>query len=127
MIRFQGIGKAYYGKKDIDQNDNSYITTEWFVFFLLPIFPIKSFRLIKTNRQDRSHIVLYSSIISYQILEEIPIRFNMSQIIRTFILTYSMLSFFIFSCFLVNFNDYFILVPVAFLIGLLVLALLKSE
>jgi hypothetical protein len=39
-----GIGKAYYGKRDFAEN-GSYITTEWFVFLFVPIFPLGSFRV----------------------------------------------------------------------------------
>jgi hypothetical protein len=37
----QGIGTAFYGKRDF-QPDGSYVTTEWCIFFGLPIWPLRS-------------------------------------------------------------------------------------
>jgi hypothetical protein len=39
-----GIGTAYYGKRDVREN-GSYITTEWVIFLYLPIVPVASFRV----------------------------------------------------------------------------------
>jgi hypothetical protein len=39
-----GIGTTYYGRRE-PGTDGSYITTEWLVFFYLPIVPIGSFRV----------------------------------------------------------------------------------
>jgi hypothetical protein len=43
-----GIGTKFYGHKN-QYPDNSFVTTEWFVFLLFPIFPIRSKRVFKTE------------------------------------------------------------------------------
>ena len=45
---FRGIGTAQYGKRDF-QPDGSFVTTLWFVFLYLPVFPIHSKRLRATG------------------------------------------------------------------------------
>src|SRR5579863_7987006 len=39
-----GVGTAYYGYRD-EQPDGSYITTEFAVFFDIPLWPIRSLRV----------------------------------------------------------------------------------
>lgn len=60
-----GIGSTLYGKAD-QHDDGSYIATEWFTFFFVPVLPICSYRLIKTR----------TSILSsqYRILDKFPPR-----------------------------------------------------
>ena len=127
MCRTQGIGNAFYGRTAIRQSDNSYVTTQWFVLFLLPIFPLKSFRVIKLDRQDTSYILVHSSTVSYKILEQVSLKNNVKQIIKTYLFTYGILGLFISSWSLLNISDYFIVVPIGFLAYLLLLAILKSE
>jgi hypothetical protein len=43
-----GIGSTLYGKFD-PSSDGSYITTEWFTILFIPIFPVCSYRVIKTG------------------------------------------------------------------------------
>lgn len=44
MYSLNGIGTKLYGKKDVE-TDGSYIATKWFIFFLVPIVPLGSFRV----------------------------------------------------------------------------------
>ncbi|WP_008308223.1 hypothetical protein [Leptolyngbya sp. PCC 6406] len=39
-----GIGTTYYGRRDF-RPDGSYITTEWFIFLMVPIAPLRTFRV----------------------------------------------------------------------------------
>lgn len=39
-----GTGKAFYGERDY-QPDGSYVSTEWVIFFHVPLFPLRSVRL----------------------------------------------------------------------------------
>jgi hypothetical protein len=39
-----GIGTTYYGRRE-EQDDGSYITTEWVIFAFVPILPLRSFRV----------------------------------------------------------------------------------
>ncbi|MFZ2522884.1 MAG: hypothetical protein WAW92_00690 [Minisyncoccia bacterium] len=128
MSRLQGIGTVYYGKKDLNPQDNSYVTTEWFVLLLLPIFPMKSFRVIKlATTQQTKYIVAHSSTVSYKILHEISLKSNLSQVIKTYVITYGILGLFVASWFLVNINDSLIWVPIIFGSILLILGLIKSD
>ncbi len=128
MSRLQGIGTVYYGKKDLNPQDNSYVTTEWFVLLLLPIFPIKSLRIIKLSTiQQTKYIITHSSTVSYRIMHEIPLKSNLSQIVKTYIVTYGILGLFIASWFLIKINDSFVWVPIIFGSILLILGLIKSD
>jgi len=46
-----GVGWKYYGQRDF-ASDGSFITTEWFVIFHIPIFPLRSYRVIKHGRES---------------------------------------------------------------------------
>ena len=45
MFSIYGIGTTLYGKNEVDPADGSYIATKWFTFFLLPIVPLRSYRV----------------------------------------------------------------------------------
>ena len=51
MISFNGIGTKLYGKRDFNQADQSYIATKWLIILFLPIIPIASYRVIKTQQK----------------------------------------------------------------------------
>ena len=119
-MRFQGIGTDFYGKKSYSPIDKSYITTKWFVFFLLPIIPLKSYRLIKDFGYEISYIVALSSFQSYKILKEIPLKENVKQILFTYLLVYGGLGLFILSVYLTPIYPLFIFVPVVMVIIFLV-------
>ena len=40
----QGIGSMLYGQRDF-RADRTYVTTEWFAFLAIPIFPVRSLRV----------------------------------------------------------------------------------
>jgi hypothetical protein len=40
---FNGIGTTFYGEREF-RADGSYLTTEWIVFFYVPLIPIRSLR-----------------------------------------------------------------------------------
>ena len=128
MSRLQGIGTSYYGKKDIRSSDHSYVTTEWFVLLLLPIFPLKSFRVIKLGKQSSNYVVVQSATVAYKILEKIPLRKNISQIIRTYLFAYGGIALLIASGFLmVDVNIKFVWLSFAIMVGFLIWALVNSE
>jgi hypothetical protein len=126
LSRVQGIGTAYYGKKDI-RPDRSYIATEWFVLLLLPVCPLGSYRLIKTQQQSRSYVVVHSSTVSYKVLERIPLKNNISQIVRTYLFTYGGIALVVGSFFLASINIIFIWLSFVMIVALLILALVYSE
>lgn len=46
-----GIGTTLYGKRDF-WPDGSYVTTEWFVVSWIPVFPIRSQRVLPTDSNN---------------------------------------------------------------------------
>ncbi len=83
MYSFNGIGTTFYGKKEL-KNDNSYITTKWFILLLLPIFPLGSYR-VKKNTDDKTRNIL-GMITEYEIIEKLPL--DKKQIILWYISIY---------------------------------------
>jgi len=123
-MRIQGIGTDFYGKREYNKVNKSYITTKWFVLFLLPIIPLKSYRIVKELGYEKSYIIAFSNMQHYKVLEEVPLRQNIAQILLTYSMVYGGLGVFIVSIFLTTVNPFFIFVPVimviVFLIKLLV-------
>lgn len=111
MNTLQGIGNTFYGKKNYNPSDNSYITTEWFVFLLLPIFPLKSYRIREIEHKSNFYAVVMSSKSKYEILEEIPKQKNRDQIIKTYLSIYSFIFLVIFGIYLSSIWIEFILLP----------------
>jgi hypothetical protein len=52
MGTINGIGTMFYGQSRRDP-DHSYITTEWFVIFYIPLFPLRSYRVHGESRELR--------------------------------------------------------------------------
>ena len=75
-----GIGTRYYGEAE-PRADSSYVTTEWFAIFLLPIIPLRSFRVIRETSGDRFTIFGHSA--SYQVLERLPLAW--AQVLKTYL------------------------------------------
>jgi tetratricopeptide (TPR) repeat protein len=44
--RVNGIGAAFYGKRDYDPATNSYVTTQFFTFLFVPVIPIAAYRVV---------------------------------------------------------------------------------
>ena len=53
LYRIYGIGMELYGSTDHDPAANSHLSTYYFVFFLIPIFPICRYRVIPTGNGYR--------------------------------------------------------------------------
>jgi len=64
----QGFGTTYYGECDY-ATDGSYVTTEWVIAALLPIFPIRSAR-VKDAGYESETTGFIRSTQHYQLLEE---------------------------------------------------------
>jgi hypothetical protein len=54
---FNGIGTTFYGHAGA-RPDGSYVKTEWFVFFYVPIFPIRSLRVVP---KGATNLLVYNS------------------------------------------------------------------
>jgi hypothetical protein len=64
-----GCGTTFYGAKDRDQLDNSFITTEWIVVFFIPIIPLGSLRVISDgsgNIFNTQYFVLKDNFTDYK-------------------------------------------------------------
>jgi len=57
---FRGIGTAYIGECDYHE-DGSYVTTEWFIFLGLPVFPIRGHRVLRVVERDVFIPLIYHS------------------------------------------------------------------
>ncbi len=126
MSRIQGIGTDFYGKKDYDKDSNSYITIEWFVLFLLPIVPLKAFRVRKISQEVEKNYIFYRRESSkYQIISIAPLKMNTGLILKTYGMVYGFIVLLIASLFLTYFNQLFIVAPAILVVGFLVWYLIK--
>lgn len=80
---FMGIGTHFYGKDCFNKQDQSYITTLWYIFLFIPIFPIQSYRVIKNKPNYSPSVVLPSITNNYTILSELS--FLPKQIIKIYL------------------------------------------
>jgi hypothetical protein len=55
---FNGCGTRYYGSRDTGP-DGSFVTTEWITFVYLPLFPIRSMRVLPQGKG--TNLVVYHS------------------------------------------------------------------
>lgn len=103
--RFWGTGKGYVGRSDV-RTDDSFITTEWFTFFWIPIFPRKSYRVWPINFGESKFNVgfrifpipflTFSMTKEYRILEHLPL--NRRQVIRGYAITAAVIGMIVFLC-----------------------------
>ena len=74
---FNGIGTSYYGNRD-KEPDGSYVTTKWFVFLFLPVFPLGSYRVLPTGETGGIYLIVYSSTRTNYLVRPIPL--NLRQV-----------------------------------------------
>jgi hypothetical protein len=84
MKVINGIGTTVYGKSDFNQADNSYIATKYFTFFFLPIIPIASYRV-----KEKGLVKKFLGTSVKLEMTEIPL--ELSQVIKTYFLTWGIL------------------------------------
>lgn len=83
MYSLNGIGTTLYGKSNV-ASDGSYVATKWFIFLLLPIIPLGSYRV---SRGD-TKMVFIGARTQYRM---VPTKLDWKQIIQTYLLTYGVL------------------------------------
>lgn len=83
-----GIGTTLYGKRDVEP-DGSYIATKWFIFLLLPIIPISSYRILPG---DTKMFGLTEST-GYLRFDKVPL--NKKQVFNTYLVIIIAFSIFI--------------------------------
>ena|SRR5437867_1978783 len=66
---FNGIGTSFYGQRDF-RLDGTYITTEWFVLFAIPVIPIRSLRVRYQGPGEQRWYLGLSSSESYAVYEK---------------------------------------------------------
>ena len=76
-----GIGTTLYGKRDVEP-DGSYVATKWFIFLLLPIIPISSYRVLPNTPKMN----FLTQVTNYSRFEKV--QFNTRQVINTYLLIY---------------------------------------
>jgi len=127
MKRCQGIGTIFYGKRNYDPLNKSFIATKWFVIFLLPIIPLKSYRMIEIHKSEKFYGVAWSGAESYNIIEEISLKKNIKQILFTYIFVYGGLGLFILFWYLSLTIVLFIFPAIAIPISALIWYLITSK
>lgn len=79
-----GTGTTFRGKRDF-LSDGTYITTEWFTIFFLPIIPLRSLRVRENPNIASPDDVWFSNVIhskTYEVCERTTI--NWKQVIYTY-------------------------------------------
>ena len=66
---FNGIGTAFYGKRDF-RRDGSFLTTEWVSFLYFPLFPIRSLRVRYQGPAERRFPIGVGSAEGYAVFEK---------------------------------------------------------
>ena len=67
---FMGFGTTFYGKRDF-LPDGSYITTEWIVAAMIPVFPNQSLR-VKDRGISPQSTPLVHEVYSYDLCDAVP-------------------------------------------------------
>ena len=90
---FNGVGTSYYGKRDF-RSDGSFVTTEWIIFFWIPIIPLRSHRVLYLGVGDYGFFIFHSS--RYEILSRQSLSWK--QVISVYLFVFSLLysGFFLF-------------------------------
>jgi len=72
---YNGFGTAVYGKRDF-WPDGSFISTKWLIFFWIPVFPIRTWRLLDVGHRSTGFLPGWST--QYRICETTPL--NVKQV-----------------------------------------------
>ena len=78
---WNGIGWALYGKDEIAL-DGSYVTTKWFIFFLLPLIPLGSYRVLAGESEPTALGVTTSYHMN-------KVALNLKQVFKTYLIGWS--------------------------------------
>lgn len=97
-----GIGTTLYGKSNLNQGDNSYITTKWYVFFWFPIIPLVSYRVImgETKSTGTYGFSIVTGTKSNIQMKDVPM--NKTQIIKTYLKAYSLVALMVIFLYLIS-------------------------
>ena len=85
MYSLNGVGTTLYGKREID-SDGSYVATKWFIIFLLPIFPLGSYRVWRG--ETKSTLIMPGAKTEYKMVK---VDLNRKQIFNTYVVIWGSL------------------------------------
>ena len=90
MFSINGIGISLYGKSEVG-SDGSYIATKWFIFLLLPIIPLSSYRVQRgeTAASMTALVGLPGANTQYKM---VLVPLNWKQVIQTYLVVYGILA-----------------------------------
>ena len=86
-----GWGTTFYGAADRNNADNSFVTSQWFCAFYIPLIPIQSYRVIYGEGHSRFYGTYITSSESYSIIEALSL--NLKQVVQAYILILSFVFF----------------------------------
>ena len=93
----------FFGKSNFNKIDKTYVSTLWRTIFLIPFWPLKSYRIKHEKNTYNPNFVMPGVTVSYSVIEEVPLQ--KKQIIITIIstlLTFALLSYFFYFLFTVG-------------------------
>lgn len=79
MYSLNGIGTSLYGERNVEP-DGSYVATKWFIFFLLPIFPLGSYRV--WHGDTKATLFLPGAKTGYRMVK---VALNWRQVVNTYL------------------------------------------
>ena len=91
MFSINGIGTKLYGKRDVNVTDGSYTATKWFIIFLLPVIPLRSYRVQRgeTTASMTGLVGMPGATTQYKML---PIPMEWKQVLRTYLVVYGLVA-----------------------------------
>ena len=80
MTSINGFGTAFVGEA-MHGSDGSYVTTEWVIVALVPIIPLKTFRVVPDPRYDVRAVFVNAT--AYASAARVPL--DVAQVARTYL------------------------------------------
>jgi hypothetical protein len=87
---FAGCGTKFYGASERN-GDESFITTEWFGLFYVPLLPIQSYRVIRLDSVTKNYGASITTTINYSITKKLKL--YVKQIIVAYLFLISFILF----------------------------------
>jgi hypothetical protein len=83
---YAGCGTRFFGATDRD--GDSFITTQWFCLFYVPLIPIQSFRVSRTTSSTQNMGAVITTTTNYSILDKLTLHTKQVLISSAFILSF---------------------------------------
>lgn len=75
------VSNRFFGKSGYNEADKSYTSTLWVTFLLFPIYPLKSYRVVREKNIYNPSVATPGVTVAYSVLNEVPI--NKKQTTKT--------------------------------------------